>query len=65
MRLVLQCPNNFFLSQSPFGAPSRRIVPEIDTKLVTGRFKLRHHEHDGLDRVLEAYGVYYRPGCLI
>merc|ERR1739841_123687 len=50
---------DLFLSPSgstPFG-PSRRIVPEIDTKLVTGRFKLRHHDHDGLDRVLEAYDV--------
>merc|ERR1719411_956803 len=33
------------------------IQPELDISLVSGRFKLKHHDHDGLEEVLDAYDV--------
>merc|ERR1712083_95696 len=33
------------------------IEPELDISLVSGRFKLKHHDHDGLDEVLDAHDV--------
>merc|ERR1711963_267707 len=39
------------------GPTLHRIQPELDISLVSGRFKLKHHDHDGLEEVLDAYDV--------
>jgi len=39
------------------GPALHHIQPQLDESLVSGRFKLKHHKHDGFDEVLDAYDV--------
>merc|ERR1712083_27645 len=46
-------------SSWPFnlGLDNSLIAPQIDNNIVPGRYLLRHNKFDGLETVLEAYGV--------
>merc|ERR1712141_48145 len=46
-----------FDQPSGLGPALHHIQPQLDISLVSGRFKLKHHAHDGLEEVLDAYDV--------
>merc|ERR1712080_289253 len=56
-RSCLVDPSLTLTSRHYLGPAFHHFEPEIDLPLVSGRFKLKHHYHDGLEEVLDAYDV--------